>query len=76
MNLLNKLRNPFVLAGQGFLMGGALFLANPPVVDPGLARLVVRQMRLQSRPSLIRQPELIAHVFPPCRPDPNPKEIS
>ena len=41
----------------------------------GLVRQV-RQMRLQSRPGVIGQPEQIAHVFPPCRPHPDPKEIS
>src|SRR5215218_10129403 len=36
---------------------------HAPIVDTGLARLVVRQMRLQSRPGLIRQPEQVPHAL-------------
>ncbi len=28
MNLWKKLQNPFVLVGQGFILGGALFFAT------------------------------------------------
>ena len=34
---------------------------DPAIVDPGLARLVLWQMRVENRPSLIRQPKQIAH---------------
>ena len=31
------------------------------IIDPRLARLVLRQMRIENRPRLVRQPEQIAH---------------
>ena len=30
MNVLKKLQNPFVLVGQGFVVGGILFFATTP----------------------------------------------
>ncbi len=38
MNIKKKLQNPFVLVGQGFLIGAAIFLAtHDPATDGGNA---------------------------------------
>lgn len=45
---------------------------DPPVIDPRLAGLAVRQMGLNSRPNLIREPEQPCHRNPPSPETPNP----
>lgn len=33
MRLLDKLRHPVILVGQGFVLGGALFFSSQPVAE-------------------------------------------
>lgn len=47
MKLWKKMQNPYVLVGQGFVLGGILFFATHPeslLADPGDARPAIHQI--------------------------------